>query len=154
MQRSLNQQREKLKGLSRGLPRPAQLLENATQRYDDWSERLIAALPQMIQRKIQALKLAENGLRPALLLKDINQQETRTQELFARLKQAQTRNILRHEERLGALAGLLENMNVQRVLERGFALVRGDDGKLLTKAEDAKNQKTIEIQFADGRIKR
>src|SRR6267154_639775 len=43
--------REWLAGLSRGLPKPAQLLQTAAQRLDDWSERLTAALPALLTRK-------------------------------------------------------------------------------------------------------
>lgn len=151
-QRNLAQQNEKLQGLARGLPKPSALLENATQRFDDWSERLQAALPQMIARKEQQLQLLANTLRPHLLLKDIQQQKIRVEELVARLQNALQRALKNKTDQLGNLASLLESMNVSRVLERGFALVRDEAGALVTNAKTAKTKSILQIQFHDGEV--
>ncbi len=152
VRRQFTERENKLEGLLRGLPKPSQLLQLATQRLDDWSERLQQALPILLTRKEQKLALCMQGLKPNLLQKDIDHQSTKVTDLARRSHTTLMNGLRMREEKILSLASRLENMNVQRVLERGFALVRGEDGKLITGSEVAKNQKKLEIQFADGRI--
>jgi exodeoxyribonuclease VII large subunit len=41
----------------------------------------------------------------------------------------------------------------ERTLERGYALVEGDDGQPLTKAAEARAAERISLRFADGRVR-
>lgn len=83
--RVLSQRDDMVAALARGLPKPAQLLQTATQRLDDWEERLGAALPQALARKEQQLALATAHLKPQLLLGDIAKYEQRVVELRERM---------------------------------------------------------------------
>lgn len=153
IRRQFSERESKLEGLLRGLPKPSQLLQLATQRLDDWSERLQQALPMLLARKEQKLALCAQSLRPHLLQKDIDHQSTKVMDLARRSNTMLMNGLRMREEKIISLSSRLENMNVQRVLERGFALVRGEDGKLITASAVAKNQKKLEIQFADGIVK-
>jgi exodeoxyribonuclease VII large subunit len=117
-----------LEGLSRGLPKPQQLLENITQRLDDWSERLQLALPKMLERKAQQLEVVAAALRP--------------QALIARIALC--------AQRLEHMSSLLESLNYKRVLDRGFALVKDISGKLVTTAKQAQKEKSLTLVFKDG----
>lgn len=150
MQRLLQQRTEQLTGFSRGLPKPAQLLETAIQRLDDWSERLRLALPQMLLRKEQQLALAATHLRPQAIEREMKKIAERLSELGQRASQAATQCIRRREDVLKHQAALLESLNYTKVLERGFALVKTADGKLVTSAVSAKKEKELEIVFKDG----
>lgn len=152
VQTRLSREGEKLVGLARGLPKPAQLLENITQRLDDWSERLHGCLPQMVARKEQQLAVLIAGLRPQALLNDATRMGERLGEYQLRMVQAFGRNLHRREEKLAHLASLLESVNYQRILARGFALVRDAKGALVTHAEQAKKQESLTISFADGDV--
>lgn len=153
MQRLLQQRTEQLTGLARGLPKPAQLLEAAIQRLDDWSERLRLALPQMLLRKEQQLALAASHLRPQAIEREMKKIAERLTELGQRASQAAMQTIIRKEDVLKHHAALLESLNYTKVLERGFALVKTADGKLLTSAAAAKKEKELEIFFKDGELK-
>ena len=87
------------------------------------------------------------------MLRDMERQRQRLEGELQRLQQAIARLLERQQEKLHGLQTRLENMNVERVLERGFVLVRGDDGALVTHANIAKTHETLELQFADGRVK-
>jgi exodeoxyribonuclease VII large subunit len=152
LQRFLAQHGERLLGLSRGLPRPAQLLDNAAQRLDDWSERLLAALPLSLARKQQQLQLIVSGLRPQALLVEMNKQSGRLAELQQRLQIATMRQWERKNEQLQHAQTLLESVNYQRILERGFALVRTSAGALVTSATQAQKSKQLSLTFKDGKI--
>jgi len=153
IQRLLAQRHELLGGLARGLPKPVQLLQTATQRLDDWSERLHAALPASLARKEQQLALLTASLRPQILLVDIKKALEQLHELEARLFNAGKRLIDAREERLRNLISLLESVNYQRVLERGFALVKDAQGKLVTSAAQAMKKDALTVTFRDGEIK-
>ena len=153
MQRLLVQRQEVLEGLSRGLPRPEQLLQVAAQRLDDWSERLLASLPMNIERRQQQLALLTVRLRPQGLLADVEKNHTRLQELGQRIHVACVRSIDAKKDKLHHLVSLLESVNYQRVLERGFALVKDAKGKLITTAAEARTQDVVSVVFHDGDIK-
>lgn len=144
---------DRLQGLARGLPKPDQLLQIATQRLDDWSERLRTSLPALLQQREQRLVLCTQSLKPASLMREIDHQSRRVGDIAERMQQAIHRTLAQQNDRVRNLAQLLEHLNVERVLERGFALVRGDQDALVTTAASAKKQKRIELQFADGKVK-
>ncbi len=152
-QRLLAQQQEKLAGLSRGLPKPAQLIESATQKLDDWGERLLASLPVMLSRKEQQLAVLSAGLKPGLLLAEIRTTGERLRDMQQRMANACMRRIEKGEDKIAHIAALLESVNYQRVLERGFALVRDEKGKLVTTAQQARQAPDLSLTFKDGEIK-
>ncbi len=153
MQRFLGQQRERVEGLTRGLPKPMQLLQVASQRLDDWTDRLQVALPVMLDRKQQQLTLHASALRPQGLVRDMAKINERLLELQQRMYAAGTRYIQQREERLKSLEAHLESVNYHKVLERGFALVKDSAGGLITQAAQAKTHSELTLTFKDGDIK-
>lgn len=153
VQRGLAQLQEQLAGLSRGLPRPAQLLQTATQRLDDWSERLLAALPQMLARKEQQLAVAASGLRPQALLAEAERISRGLADWQERMATAVSRGLKMREEKLAHLAARLQSVDYRQVLKRGFALVKDAKGKLITSAKAAAQEKELQLVFSDGELK-
>ncbi len=152
IKRLLEQRGEQLKGLARGLPRPEALLQVAAQRLDDWSERLLAALPAMLARKEQQLALLSTSLKPNALKNEIVKTGERLAELQTRMSAAAERIFAARAEKLANLASLLESVNYKRILARGFALVKDADGKLITTAATAQQNKNLIVLFADGEV--
>jgi exodeoxyribonuclease VII large subunit len=150
--RLLSQRSEQLQGLARGLPKPVQLLQTATQRLDDWQERLLAALPALLVRKEQQLAMLTAQLRPQALKNEINKTQERLQELQARINTASLRIIDARKEKLANLTSLLESVNYKKILARGFALVKGKNDKLVTTAKEAKTNESLTVIFADGEL--
>ena len=144
---------EKLAGLTRGLPRPAQLLEHAMQRLDMTSERLQAALPTFLLRTEQKLAVLAASLKPQTLVAALQQFSVRLPEYQQRMQQAISRNLNQREEKLKHLAAMLESVNYKKVLERGFVLVRDDSGKLINSTTKAKATKSLTLTFHDGDVK-
>lgn len=143
---------DKLKGLVRGLPRPESLLQVALQRLDDWSERLLAALPSLLLRKEQKLAIVAVRLRPKALQNEIEKTSEKLADLQKRTEVAVLRNLKIRNEKLADMASLLESVNYKKILARGFALVKDTQGKLITTAGDAKNSKELTIVFAAGEV--
>jgi len=171
--RGVEDRRMRLADLARGLPRPRQILEECSQRLDGWSERLgismrvlvedrtrrlahdWAALPRPEATLAAARRLGEaviGRLRPALLARRFEEGGRRVGDLTGRLGAAGQRTLVQARHRYDALGGLLESYSYQRVLERGFVLVRDPQGKPVTAAAEARPGERLDLRFHDGDV--
>lgn len=143
---------EQLAGLARGLPKPEQLLEHATQRLDDRGERLEKALPMNVEKKVQQLAVLAAGLKPQQIAQGIMRYNEDIKDITERMQNALTRYVSQHQQKLDHTGKLLESVNYKKVLERGFALVRDGQGHVVTSAKTAKTQTELSLTFSDGEI--
>ncbi len=70
-----------------------------------------------------------------------------------RLKNSVFFHIKNIENQANTLFKLLKSYSYNAVLERGFSLITGNDGHILTSAGVASREKMISVCFADGQIK-
>jgi exodeoxyribonuclease VII large subunit len=148
--RGLEDRRMRLEGLARGLPEPVRLLETASQRLDDWTERMRNGAQNLLARRTAELQRLSAGLRPAVLAGEIVEAGKRVTALGERLDPAAARLIERRAERLEALGLRLNSVSYERVLERGFALVRDADDNPVMSAGALGAGDAIAIRFHDG----
>jgi len=169
--RLLNERRKHLEGLGRGLPDASSLIGAAAQRLDDWSERLansaraalrtrhdqVAKLGYQLPRpretlaeKQRELARAAAGLQPRALDMHIKQSIRQVGELRERMARAIRQKLAQHEERKETLYRLLNNFSYQRVLERGFVLVRDAKARPVTSASALKPGMELALSFHDG----
>lgn len=120
---------ERIHGLARGLPRPQQWVANMAQALDGVSDRLALALPRSLRARAEMLQRMAAGLSPALLRE----------------------MLLRQQQRVQHLAGMLASLNVLAVMKRGFVLVKDEAGALLTSAAMVPASATLTLQFHDGK---
>ena len=69
-----------------------------------------------------------------------------------RLCHAAQRNISLQRERTARLAAALDAMSPLKVLGRGYAIARREDGSVLTKAADARPGEGLELRLAEGSV--
>jgi exodeoxyribonuclease VII large subunit len=131
----------------------SRLFEQATQRLDDWSERLVAALPAMLTRKEQQLAVLVASLKPRMLFAEIETLTDKIADWQKRMQQSCLRGIDRKLDRLQHLSALLESVNYQKVLARGFALVRDEKGTLVSSVAAAKQSAELSLTFKDGEVR-
>ncbi len=165
---------QRLRDLSRALPRGEALLDGPHQRLDGMSDKLPGALRASIQ--VRQVKLSEKAgaLRPGLLRervrnrregfaslaarvntralqRDIGQKRVEFDRITKRLSDVGARQITTWRDRLAAQDRLRETLGYKATLERGYAVVRGD-GALVTTKDAAQAAGALEIEFADGRL--
>jgi exodeoxyribonuclease VII large subunit len=59
----------------------------------------------------------------------------------------------KEKDRLQALSRMLESLSFERVLDRGFAVVEDEDGKLVTSAGKTKKDQRVQLRFrGDERV--
>lgn len=149
MHRRLQTGRERVEGLARGIPSPAQLLHYASQRLDDRAERLHRALPQQVTQARQQLAQLAARLSAGPLLRRIAQQEDMLRRSISQMQHAMRQRLEGEEKRLALPASLLESLNYTQVLKRGFTLVTTPGGALVTSAAEAAKEKQLRVVFHD-----
>ncbi|SDW56040.1 Exodeoxyribonuclease VII large subunit [Ruegeria halocynthiae] len=165
---------QRLRDLTRALPRPDTLLENPRQRLDQISERLPNALIRGVQNRRVKLLDSAARLRPSTLrslvetrrdrwrnlssrlsLRPIQRElETRRESLnrlTERLNVAQTTRLDRLHQQIEATDRLRETLSYKATLGRGYTVVRAE-GEVITTKSQASGHTALEIEFADGRL--
>lgn len=127
--RYFEERRNRLEGLSRGIPNLEQILAESRQKFDDRVERLEIAFKNMLRNKQN--QIAQISLKPYHIL-----------------------NIFeKKQENLKNLALRLESVSIDSVLSRGFAWVKDNRQKTVYSVAQAQKSPTLEIKFIDGSIK-
>jgi len=171
MARLFVERRKYLTGLRRGLPDTASLLGVAAQRLDDWSERLVNSasttlrtrtddvaklgyrMPrprETLAEKQRELARAAASLQPRALELHIKENLRQNGALGERAARALHQRIVRETDRVAALDRLLDSFSYERVLERGFVLVRDAKAQPVTSAGILKSGMELALRFHDG----
>ena len=148
--RVLEERRTRLTSAGRGLPRPADLLALASQRFDHASSRLGAGLERNVAVHRLALVRVADRLSPGLLDRPRRLRADRLVEIAARMRPAMDRYTRRAAERLESLDKLRLSFNPDGPLKRGFARVHHADGALARSAGALKSGEAVKLVFADG----
>jgi exodeoxyribonuclease VII large subunit len=151
--RSMEDRRRHIAQLARILPRAESLFATPRQRLDQASDRLGQALRRNLQ--IHRTEFTETAaqLRSRMLKDRMVVCGERSNALSARAERA-TRALLAHDRRrLEGLSRELDLISYRKVLERGFALVRGENGAVHRRAATLKLDEALTLTFADGEAK-
>ena len=148
-QRLLEERRTLVKGLGRGLPDPARLWGEMSQRLDDRAERLTNAVANLLAKRRGAVaELAAALSHPrqqlALARERLEGPALRLAALFEK-----PRILIDCAGALKTLERLLESTSYESVLRRGFAVVRGPQG-VIARAAGVAPGLAIDIEFDDG----
>jgi len=169
--RLIEERRLRIEGLGRGLPRPDALLDAARQGLDDRGERLglglkalVAArrhgldrvplldttLRALLRHKRTDLHAVAGRLRPHPLVGEIGRGRDRLAEMTVRLTAGGRRLVEQARLRLDHGSSLLDSYSYQRVLERGFVLVRDHEDLPLVSVAMATPGLNVTLNFHDG----
>ncbi len=148
-QRWLEERRTLVEGLGRGLPDPARLIGEMSQRLDDRIERFANALTALMARRRE--RIADLGARLPDPRRQLSLARERLEDPASRLAAAlaKPRLLIDCRQTLKTLERVLDSSSYQRALKRGFAVVRGPGG-LLTRAAQVSSGLALDIEFGDG----
>jgi len=150
--KGMEDRRRHLAQLARVLPRADQLFAQPRQRYDHAAERLGGALRRNLQEHRRAFTEVAALLRPRPISRHIGVCGERTEALGRRLARSQTARLTEARQRLDALGRVLDGVSYRGALERGFALVRGPDGRVRRRAAQVVSGEALSLTFADGDV--
>ena len=128
IKRYIDELKNKIEGLSRGIPNLEQILNENTQKLDYRVERLNIAMKNYLAQKQNLLNI--NEVKPIYI----------------------NALIERYKEKITSISCRLEGVSVDSVLRRGFAWVKGDCNQTIYNLEEASKQSKLTIEFADGKI--
>ena len=140
---------QRVRDLGRALPKAERLLEGPRQRLDALAARLPNALRAATSVKKE--RLAKQVLSPALIRRTVAEERRRLAAVRLTPDVMQTR-FAALSDRVAGLDRLRETLGYAATLQRGYAVVRGGDGAVVTDVAGAKAAKSLEVQFADGRM--
>jgi exodeoxyribonuclease VII large subunit len=150
MARFVQERATSLRAEARGLPDPQRLLEEASQQFDDLTERLASGLRVNWQRHAEALAgcSARLEIAPVALL-DRRSDNFMTLDAGDRMERSAMRMIGDRDLRVRHAGHVLESLSYQRVLERGFVLARDDKGEPITAASMTRPGMALNLRFHD-----
>lgn len=125
----LNERKNILTGLGRGIPNLSQILQESRQKLDDRVERLQLSFKNLLSNKHNQIERI--SLRPYYIKNIIDKQSESLKNLTLRM----------------------ESVSIDSVLARGFAWIKNAKGRTVYNLEQAKQSPTLEINFIDGKIK-
>ncbi len=145
--RMLENNGQRLRDLSRALPRPDAILAERAQRLDGLSMRLPRALMAFVQQK--KLHLSRHPVRATVLSRDLAQKQKDLGQISLAFCNAASRQISDFRQQLEGLERMRQSLGYKNTLKRGYAVVWGD-GAVVTSRKLAKSAAALEIEFADG----
>jgi len=132
------------------------LVRTRLQRSADRLERLSGLTDRAARRRLEVsrARLDRVGamLRPQAIIQQQRRGASRLTELAERLHLAARNQIAGQARALGALSSLLASLSHRSVLERGFAIVRGESAQMLRSAAQVAPAASLDIEFADGHV--
>jgi exodeoxyribonuclease VII large subunit len=130
------------------LPRLQDLIALPRQRFDHIGERLGLALRRAAENKRARLIRFEGKLSTNFILFKIADGKKRLEQYDKRALMAERRHLADLTRRLDGAGKLLQSYSYQCVLERGFAVVRGADGKPVRASVGLKPGMALAVEFA------
>jgi exodeoxyribonuclease VII large subunit len=148
--RSMEDHRRHLAQLARVLPRPESLFATPRQRLDIAGDKLAQALRRNLQIHRNEFTEVAAQLRMRMLQDRMKISGERANALGARAYQAQKTRLAKARRNLDGVSRELELISYRKVLERGFALVRGEGGAVRRRANAIVAGEALTLTFADG----
>jgi len=150
--KGMEDRRRHLSHLARVLPRADQLFAQPRQRFDHAAERLGHALRQNLQVHRRSFIEVASLLRPGPIATRLRISVERTASSGRQLNQCANARVAEFRRHLESLSRVLEGVSYRGALERGFALVRSEDGTIRRRAAAVKSGEGLSLTFADGSV--
>ena len=146
-QRLINDYKNRLNAQERGLGDPMQLLSMKSQNLDHTNERLSGSFKNFLSTKRERLVTESAKLRhPREVIGNAQTRLDRWNEQLIAIKPNLTKQPTQKIEHLGKM---LEAYSFKKTLNRGFAVIRDNNGKPVINANDARNHESLNIEFKD-----
>ncbi len=144
------QRGQRLRDLARAMPNPVDVVAMQGQKLDMVAARLPRALQGVTQGKRVQLAERTAALRPQALRQMVLQKDQVLQRVASGFSSTSIRQVERWRNQLDGLERLRETLGYKATIKRGYAVVRGADGAVLSSVKAAKGAGVLDIEFKDG----
>ena len=143
--------RERLEARARHLPSPQELLAGPAQALDEAGERLRRGLSDRVVRAARECQAVSGRLSLPLLAARVAAARQRLE--GQRLSPMLLSNRLAQDRaRLDGLGRVLQSLNPDGILQKGYVRVTGADGHTLISAAQAREAVHLTLHFRDGQV--
>ena len=136
----------------RVLTDPARPLRDWARRVDDLGVRLGRAMTRHDARARERLDRVARALRPALLAAPVRHQQRLAGQLGGRLERVIRGETARRRRAVEAMAARLDGLSPLACLARGYAIVAGPSGEVVTRAVDVRAGDRVTVRLHEGRL--
>jgi exodeoxyribonuclease VII large subunit len=133
-----------------GFRRTRDLLDHWRQDLDDRLERLVTAIRTRLAGARERLRVARASYAFRQWPQLVGRKRDEARDRHERLRRAMAEALAARRRSLSGYADRLRALSPKLVLERGYCLVRSEDGRLLRAAGDLSVDDRISIEFARG----
>ncbi|NRB10516.1 MAG: exodeoxyribonuclease VII large subunit [Rickettsiaceae bacterium] len=135
---------------NRILQYPTNYLNTNMQKIDELGFRLSAALPNLFKQKNQSLSYFP--LSRMIPHKLISYKNLQVNNSFYGLLNKKTVTLQKFNHKLELNCSILSSLDYNKVLKRGYTMIKNEQGNYLSNAADANKQQKLQIKFHDGEI--
>ena len=139
-----------LRNLERNLLSPQKFLENSQQKIINFSEKIEYSAKNFIENNF--LKIQKIAIKSDFIFERIKISQQKIFYNFEAIKKNIENNLIQKNIRLEGFASTIKSCNYQQMLERGFAVLKDKNNRLITSCEDLKNQQKFTIKMHDGEV--
>ena len=132
---------------------PRRLIDQKRQAADDLAARASQALRGQLGKQRLGLRALETRLFRAHPQRRIADQRSALAALERRLAAAAGSLLVRRRRALEGMAGKVEALSPLKVLERGYSLTRGADGRVIAGVDDVAAGEQVNIALRDGELR-
>ena len=139
-----------LRNLERNLLSPQKFLENSQQKIINFSEKIEYLAKNFLENNF--LKIQKIAIKSDFIFERIKISQQKIFYNFEAIKKNIENNLIQKNIRLEGFASTIKSCNYQQMLERGFAVLKDKNNRLITSCEDLKNQQKFTIKMHDGEV--
>ena len=139
---------KQVESLSRQLVDPQRRLRDLVLRCDELTERLVASVGSLLKAQTMKLRLLEQR---------VGSPETSVHQLRERVKSSEVglqhlmdRILVGRRSEWNRLAAMLESLSPLKVVERGYAIVKSSQGKVIKSVDQLRAGDEVSMRFHQG----
>ncbi len=138
--------------LQRRLKHPGAQLREQSQRLDELEQRLVLAQKNLLARRRAQLALLESRLQARSPLPRVRQLQVDIRRLQQQLAAAMQQQLQRSGDRLGHLARMLDSLSPLGTLQRGYAILTDQGGRVVSDAAAVAVGDELRAKLARGQL--
>ncbi len=149
-QRDLSNRQQNVEHLLKRLPNPEQIITRISQRVDDASMRLTAALGNKLSYLNLQVKSQSKQLQALGPTEQLHSAQQQVSSLHNRLAYTMQQQLGSHDKRLKSISRMLHSVSPLPTINRGFGLVENDVGQVVTSVADLSAGDLVTTYLQDG----
>ena len=150
--RSIQYRESQSKKIFKSFPEITNILKNPFQKIDNLSSRLIFSLKSSVNIFDEKYFRISKILRLSLLNDKLIRLDERASSNYKSLGTKFRYYLKNFKNRLNLSSSILSALSHEKVLKRGFAIIKDDNFSLIRSSKDVKNNQSLSIQFSNNDV--